>query len=431
MPKHTGAAGGLTAASANLPSLVSSPRYVPPQRRAAQGQAHLLSGTRAAHGMPPPGFEAATCPGAPDSGLAGGAPLPGSQQLPAALPDLASARGQLEQAQHAQPMPFGSPVTPAPGGVPPLPPHLVARQAKQAAAPGQTAAASPGLHAGAPTSPQFQIAAYYQTQPLGFSQAASPRAPAEWQQPGGQLVPAGAWVQAAQGWVWQAAIPVPSNQHAPYPVSQAQLATTEGMPAGGQWAYQQAKQAQPDEHFMGSAPHVSQQDQLQRLLQQNGCVPSTVLPGQAAGGHHGHSSPVYRAPSQAQQQRTVVLAQKLSPEAAAMGVTSKAPILPPPGFAYSKQEPSQAAAQHQPPAAASGAIVGAAAAEPNLNSPVPTSRPPAGRMGGTQLSAAAPAYVPVGLRTQAAAGPAHAQKASPDGQGDDYLSALMDAMGLS
>lgn len=452
LPKHAGGFGSPSAAPASLPSPGSSPRYVPPQRRAAQGQAgshgpaQLQPGTRAAHGIPPPGFQAGQGGGAPLKGMVGSVLLPGLQQQTGAPQDPATAPQQPLQ---AQPAPFGSPVARAPVALPPLPPHLVAREAQQmpAAAPGQYTAPPPGQYVSpvqyavpAPQQEQQafqhgppqqysqpavqavfysqgstppwqhpQAAAYYQTPPLaGYSQPASQQA-TEWQLVA-QPLAVGSWIQTPQGWVWQAAGPAPAYQPAPIPTHQApQVAIAQPGPAAGSQR--------------GSAP--SAYNPLYRAPPPHPTA-MAAAPGPATPG----------PPQQAQQQPTVMLAQKLSPEAAAMGVISQAPIPPPLGFAYSQPAPSQV------PVSQHSATVGAgststmssggstADARPAPSAAVPSSRHPDGQARGSRLSAAAPAYVPAGPRTPGAGGPARGQQAAP-GEEEDYLSGLMDAMGVS
>ncbi|KAL4443539.1 hypothetical protein ABPG75_011276 [Micractinium tetrahymenae] len=535
LPRVAVSSGSFPApASAGLPSPGSSPRYVPPQRRAVQGppqlqqpavppapQLALLPGTHATRGMPPPGFQAGAGSSAPLKGVVGSALLPGVQQRPGVPQDPSASSQPPQQAPLAKAVPFGSPVAPPPATLAPLPPHLVAKQAQQVHPGGQAApssahspaayqpVAAPAGHYAAPAvgqhasyavhppqqaqqapqysqppmqpgyysppqqpgtayySPQSQAAAFYhpQTQQMGYYQQggyyqpATHQAAAEWQQQGWPpQQAAGAWVQAAAppppGWAAGAS---PAYQQVPYPHQPE--AAVQPPAAGTQWAQCQELQAQQaqqpvvvefhESHTQAAPPYSRHQQQPDRLRP----PAQGRQPRQAAGERRGKAAPAYSPPLHASsphpgtegapasgppgmpQQPTVVLAQKLSPEVAAMGIVSQAPIPPPPGFAYSQPAPSPAPTPQQHTASAgisSGTHSGLTDSSTSTAAPQPgpSSGSLAGRGSRTQLSAAAPAYTPVGPRTPAAGGPCPGHQAG-SGEEEDYLSGLMGAMGVS
>ncbi len=422
--------------------------------------------------MPPPGFTALAGGSTPLKGLVGSALLPGVKQSPAApqAPTGTAPQGQA----------FGSPVAAAPTALPPLPPHLAAKQPQQAAAiavPGQYAAVPQVYHAGHAVlvlqheqqTPLLNTPGHYsqppaqpvyiQTPPQAAFYQPAGQAP-QWLHPGWNQQPVGGWLQMPQGWVWQAAGAAPAYQPAPHSLQPVQQEAPEQLLAGSPRAQQQAQQLVVMAHAEGSAPVALLDSQLQPQRGSHMPVAAAGQAGPAAGSRQGPAPSSYHpplhmppqtprataaacapgtpgTPQHAHEKPTVVLAQKLSPEAAAMGVISHTPIPPPPGFAYSRLPPVQGPMPHKHLDAAGSSSGGndssgsssGGQAMPAAVSAVPESGSPAGLPGGSRLSAAAPAYVPSALRTSGAGGPARGQQAA-SGE-EDYLSGLMCAMGFS
>lgn len=305
MPDHAGGGSSVSAASASLPSPGSSPRYLPPQRRAAQGQARPerlaqpLAATRAAHGMPPPGFTSVAGGSTPLKGLVGSALLPGVKQPPAAPQNPSTASQQAPQGQA-----FGSQVAAAPTALPPLPPHLAAKQPQQAAAmsvPGQYAAVPQVYHAGHAVlvlqqeqqTPLLNTPGHYsqppapvyiQTPPQAAFYQPAGQAP-QWLHPGWNQQPVGGWLQTPQGWVWQAAGAAPAYQPAPHSLQPVQQGAPEQLLAGSPRAQQQAQQLVVMAHTEGSAPVALLDSQLQPQRNSHMPVAAAGQAGPAAGSH--------------------------------------------------------------------------------------------------------------------------------------------------